>query len=1312
MPPFSQKFSEETIPDDSSPKPPEEVTGIESAEDLAELVSKWRHRIPLIQIIPKGARICVADALADTLRKVRTEGTLMAWTQYFSFTFSCLRKPSGKDHSESLTSAIKRQTRCFIEQYQLPSLPPPNSGRSVRDAPSSTSKTSEAANDKLRKLVASKIADGDIKAAVRAVAGSDGLAAGTDGVIEALRSKHPTVPADLNLPDPLEPTQLPPASATEAEVMRALMSFPPSTSAGMDGIRAKHIVNLVSKSASAAGDQLRHELTAFVNYILRGELPAFILPLFYGARLIALDKKDGGIRPIAVGKTLRRLATKAGMSTEAIFLGDDLSPLQLGFGVRGGCEAAVHAVRRYVENCPTDRITVMLDIRNAFNTIRRDIFLHEARQRLPGLYRLLWQAYSRESLLHFNESVILSQTRIQQGDPAGPALFAIGVDKVARASRKSDLSVWYLDDATLAGKPTAVLEDLENILPRLHDIGLQVNDSKCQLYAPSEALADISTHQRLRDLLPGMRLLEKAEIRLLGASVMVEGVNSIVEEKHEELVRLTNRIKELDPHTGFSILKNCVAVPKLTYTLRTTPFYRVDNALGSLDAVITNSVMAVTNVNMSDFSLSQSQLPVRMGGIGVRRLSDIAAPAYLSSLHSTAQLSESIIQNSTDLAESDEISRAIEHWETKVLTDDETVQLPRKPENPKSQKQWDLISLQRQHSALLAVTDQISRSRLLAASCPESGQWLHAFPSPALGTHLDAEAFRIAIAHRVGAEVCQPHRCRCGGQVDRLGLHPLSCRYSSGRAARHAAANNIIARGLHAAGLPSIIEPVGLSRSDGRRPDGMTTFPLKNGLCLVWDFTCVDAYARSHLSSSALTPGLAATTAEALKRSKYTDIAERHIFEPIAVETSGAYGQSTKKFRDLGRRIAVATGDIRETMYLQQRIGIAIARGNAMCVTVSGSSDHFPAPLSQRLDSGGCQEAPLAASSRRISRNNCPAKPPVVSIRTMSLDRLSASPAAATRTGCGERPVTAQGLSVRGSSDSFAAPSATTDQPGGGTRSAVPPAVSVLPVELDRLTVRPADTPRSSVNNSSAAPPAFSTRSRSLDQLAALSSPSARSGSCERLGTALDTSVRESNGGVVPTAALSAAPSVVGRCGPFGPLVMHAEKLAPCDFEIPWGQLFGARPKHRESGGRVHTPCDGQRLSPPLHHARTHGANPDPGRGQQTAREHRPRRNRAAGGPGQRVSSQEPEPDLVKPAAPVPAVPEPAQPVGSGGYVPPHRRNLPPGADSGGGSSGSLQSFRMNRNWNNKKAPDIRSDETFPTNGSAVEEVARGAWGQ
>ena len=46
---------------------------------------------------------------------------------------------------------------------------------------------------------------------------------------------------------------------------------------------------------------------------------------------------------------------------------------------------------------------------------------------------------------------------------------------------------------------------------------------------------------------------------------------------------------------------------------------------------------------------------------------------------------------------------------------------------------------------------------------------------------------------------------------------------------RHANLNDVVKRGLAAAGVPSWPEPVGLDRGDGRRPNGITVFPYCRG---------------------------------------------------------------------------------------------------------------------------------------------------------------------------------------------------------------------------------------------------------------------------------------------------------------------------------------------------------------------------------------------------------------------------------------------------------------------------------------------------
>ena len=45
------------------------------------------------------------------------------------------------------------------------------------------------------------------------------------------------------------------------------------------------------------------------------------------------------------------------------------------------------------------------------------------------------------------------------GDPNGPALFALSVDKTAQGIQ-SEVNVWYLDNATLEDSPDRVHNDL------------------------------------------------------------------------------------------------------------------------------------------------------------------------------------------------------------------------------------------------------------------------------------------------------------------------------------------------------------------------------------------------------------------------------------------------------------------------------------------------------------------------------------------------------------------------------------------------------------------------------------------------------------------------------------------------------------------------------------------------------------------------------------------------------------------------------------------------------------------------------------
>src|SRR5206468_3480622 len=193
------------------------------------------------------------------------------------------------------------------------------------------------------------------------------------------------------------------------------------------------------------------------------------------------------------------------------------------------------------------------------------------------------------------------------------------------------------------------------------------------------------------------------------------------------------------------------------------------------------------------------------------------------------------------------------------------------------------------------------------------------------GLRLDDETLRVAVGLRLGLNLCQPHPCPCGKLVDSRGTHGLACKLSSGRSARHHHINDLIWRALQRAGIPSTKEPGGLSRTDGKRPDGLTLIPWQGGKNLIWDVTVADTLAASHLPNTSRVMGAAAETTADRKDAKYSELARAYTFMPIACETMGPLNaKALDFFTVLGRRIAAVTGDPREGSFLCQRLSINV----------------------------------------------------------------------------------------------------------------------------------------------------------------------------------------------------------------------------------------------------------------------------------------------------------------------------------------------------------------------------------------------------
>ena len=124
-------------------------------------------------------------------------------------------------------------------------------------------------------------------------------------------------------------------------------------------------------------------LIRLTNHVLMGQVPETNRHIFFGATLITLRKKDGGLRSIGVGERI------ACVSKRVMFpMGDKLKPHQLGYGSTGGAEAAVHGARNFLQQNPA-AILVKMHFKNVFSCFRMDHLLQAAAAHMPDYARFV-----------------------------------------------------------------------------------------------------------------------------------------------------------------------------------------------------------------------------------------------------------------------------------------------------------------------------------------------------------------------------------------------------------------------------------------------------------------------------------------------------------------------------------------------------------------------------------------------------------------------------------------------------------------------------------------------------------------------------------------------------------------------------------------------------------------------------------------------------------------------------------------------------------------------------------------------------------
>jgi len=155
------------------------------------------------------------------------------------------------------------------------------------------------------------VSEGALSKAFRRLEGAELVRPSGEELLEQMRQLHPVGrPCDHEMPRLTAPIDWDTTPQAETERLSILCSVilrtPPASGAGPSGLKPAYLKDVLGAS-SDAGSTLVPALLQLIRAAVMGTLHPSFLYWLSAAKLMALAKPGGGLRPIAVGETIRRV---------------------------------------------------------------------------------------------------------------------------------------------------------------------------------------------------------------------------------------------------------------------------------------------------------------------------------------------------------------------------------------------------------------------------------------------------------------------------------------------------------------------------------------------------------------------------------------------------------------------------------------------------------------------------------------------------------------------------------------------------------------------------------------------------------------------------------------------------------------------------------------------------------------------------------------------------------------------------------------------------------------------------------------------
>ena len=399
---------------------------------------------PTLRHVPGGARPRVQLAFSRALRALVSQLDAISFWQVMAFPKLVLRATGdprthqGLDVSQVVLNRLDLWEAGFFADLW---------GQAKKDvekplkkgAPSKPNLSKKQVDEKMVASMRSLVSDGAPRKALNLLT-SDGLHSVADpAILTKLQALHPAGnPVNMaSLPQVVDHglPSLEDLKFWSQAVIKGVADFPRGSAPGPSGLRPSCLYDLLKRGPHVS--KVVVELAALVALSAHGKFPAELAPTFGAATLVPLKKPDGGVRPIAIGETLRRLVGKSLMHLPKL-MGElrALAPLKCGMGIVTACESIGQGLQALIPSLPEsgDWVALQVDVINAFNTVSRTSVLQGAAEFAPSMFPWLKTLYGQPAMLFCQGSVLLSRTGVHQGCPLGPAAFAVGIQRAPKSS--------------------------------------------------------------------------------------------------------------------------------------------------------------------------------------------------------------------------------------------------------------------------------------------------------------------------------------------------------------------------------------------------------------------------------------------------------------------------------------------------------------------------------------------------------------------------------------------------------------------------------------------------------------------------------------------------------------------------------------------------------------------------------------------------------------------------------------------------------------------------------------------------------------